>query len=121
MNLFFKPAALTKAYLEGQRLTYLAPFRLYIIISFITFLLISIFPNQTTRKEAPNKPIVMRDAIIIPSVDSLHIEDKGMNSLSKVGLLSQNSGDTIKKMISDTKKENDVKNSLTLVINLSSN
>jgi hypothetical protein len=37
LNLFFKPAALTKAYLAGQRLTYLAPFRLYIFISFITF------------------------------------------------------------------------------------
>jgi hypothetical protein len=36
LNLF-KPAALTKAYLAGQRLTYLAPFRLYIFISFITF------------------------------------------------------------------------------------
>lgn len=32
-----------------------------------------------------------------------------MNSLAKVGLLSQNSSDTIKKMISDTKVENDVK------------
>jgi hypothetical protein len=62
-------------------------------------LLISIFPNQTTRKETPSKSIVMRDAIIIPSLDSLHIEDKGMNSLAKVGLLSQNSSDTIKKMI----------------------
>jgi hypothetical protein len=41
----------------------------------------------------------MRDAII-PSLDSLHIEDKGMNGLAKVGLLSQNSSsDTIKKMI----------------------
>jgi hypothetical protein len=52
----------------------------------------------------------MRDAIIIPSLDSLHIEDKGMNGLAKVGLLSQNSSDTIKKMISETKEENDVKN-----------
>jgi hypothetical protein len=109
LNLFFKPAALTKAYLAGQRLTYLAPFRLYIFISFITFLLISIFPNEATQKETEVKPIVMRDAIIIPSLDSLHIEDKGMNSLAKVGLLSQNSSDTIKKMISETKEENDVK------------
>jgi hypothetical protein len=51
--------------------------------------LISIFPNQASQ-ETEVKPIVMRDAIIIPSLDSLHIEDKGMNGLAKVGLLSQN-------------------------------
>ena len=104
-NLFFKPAVLTKAYLAGKRLTYLAPVRLYIFISFITFLLISMFPNETNSKDLSTKPLVMRDAIIIPSLDSLHIEDKGMNSLAKVGLLSQNSTDTIKKMISETKEK----------------
>jgi hypothetical protein len=44
-------------------------------------LLISIFPNQASQKTEV-KPIVMRDAII-PSLDSLHIEDKGMNGLAK--------------------------------------
>jgi hypothetical protein len=39
-NLLFKPAALTKEYLSGKRLSYLAPIRLYIFISFITFFLI---------------------------------------------------------------------------------
>ena len=45
-NLLFKPAALTKEYLSGKRLSYLAPVRLYIFISFITFLLITIFPSE---------------------------------------------------------------------------
>lgn len=44
-NLFFKPAALTKEYLSGKRLSYLAPVRLYIFISFVTFFLIFVFPN----------------------------------------------------------------------------
>ena len=44
-NLLFKPAALTKEYLSGKRLSYLAPVRLYIFISFITFLLLATFPN----------------------------------------------------------------------------
>ena len=44
--LFFKPAALTKEYLSGKRLSFLAPIRLYIFISFITFFLISLFPNK---------------------------------------------------------------------------
>lgn len=45
-NLLFKPSALTKEYLSGKRLSYLAPVRLYIFISFITFFLITVFPNK---------------------------------------------------------------------------
>ncbi|MBF7092468.1 DUF3667 domain-containing protein [Flavobacterium sp. ALJ2] len=47
-NLLFKPSALTKEYLSGKRLSYLAPVRLYIFISFVTFLLIALFPNSVT-------------------------------------------------------------------------
>lgn len=47
-NLLFKPSTLTKEYLSGKRLSYLAPVRLYIFISFITFLLIAMFPNKVT-------------------------------------------------------------------------
>ena len=45
-NLLFKPSALTKEYLSGKRLSYLAPVRLYIFISFLTFFIISIFPDE---------------------------------------------------------------------------
>ena len=45
-NLIFRPASLTKEYLSGKRLSYLAPVRLYIFISFVTFLLITLFPNS---------------------------------------------------------------------------
>lgn len=45
-HLLFKPASLTKEYLSGKRLSYLAPVRLYIFISFITFFLISLFPSN---------------------------------------------------------------------------
>jgi hypothetical protein len=44
-NLLLKPAALTKEYLSGKRLSYLAPIRLYIFISFVTFFVISLLPN----------------------------------------------------------------------------
>lgn len=44
-NLLLKPAALTKEYLSGKRLSYLAPVRLYIFISFITFFLIAVWPD----------------------------------------------------------------------------
>ncbi|MGL2963698.1 DUF3667 domain-containing protein [Flavobacterium sp. RSB2_4_14] len=46
-NLLLKPAALTKEYLSGKRLSYLAPIRLYIFISFVTFFIIAVFPNET--------------------------------------------------------------------------
>lgn len=45
-NLILKPSALTKEYLSGKRLSYLAPIRLYIFISFITFFLITVFPEK---------------------------------------------------------------------------
>lgn len=45
-NLLFKPAALTNEYLSGKRLSYLAPVRLYIFISFITFFIIAVFPKN---------------------------------------------------------------------------
>ncbi|MFV8443057.1 DUF3667 domain-containing protein [Flavobacterium sp. LB2P44] len=54
-NLLFKPAALTKEYLSGKRLSYLAPVRLYIFISFITFLLIAIFPTEINSSEKNTK------------------------------------------------------------------
>ncbi|MEO8532658.1 MAG: DUF3667 domain-containing protein [Flavobacterium sp.] len=47
-NLLFKPSTLTKEYLSGKRLSYLAPVRLYIFISFVTFLLIALFPSKVT-------------------------------------------------------------------------
>jgi len=99
--LFFKPAALTKAYVEGKRLSFLAPVRLYIFISFITFLLISLFPNHVNERTliAADK----KEQLIIPTIDSLHIEEKGMDGLTKVGILSQENNDTIKKIIVQTK------------------
>jgi|SRR6218665_1453816 len=47
-NLLLKPASLTREYLSGKRLSYLAPVRLYIFISFVTFFLISVIPNSAT-------------------------------------------------------------------------
>ena len=45
-NLLFKPSTLTKEYLSGKRLSYLAPVRLYIFISFLCFFVISLFPDK---------------------------------------------------------------------------
>lgn len=57
-NLIFKPASLTKEYLSGKRMSYLAPIRLYIFISFVTFFLFSILPDnsgeEVTNVNEPN-------------------------------------------------------------------
>jgi hypothetical protein len=97
--LFFKPAALTIAYLSGKRLSFLAPIRLYIFISFITFLLISLFPLDSAVKSETKK-----DQVIVPSLDSLHIEEKSVDGLTKVGILSQKNNDTIKKILQQTEE-----------------
>tara|TARA_R110000868_G_scaffold177059_2_gene415311 strand:+ start:1119 stop:2204 length:1086 start_codon:yes stop_codon:yes gene_type:complete len=101
--LFFKPAALTKAYLSGKRLSFLAPVRLYIFISFVTFLLLSLFPNSD-KKEATIPITIEKTQVNIPSIDSLHIEEKSVDGLTKVGILSQKNNDTIKKILLQTTK-----------------
>jgi hypothetical protein len=72
-NLLFKPSSLTKEYLSGKRLSYLAPVRLYIFISFITFFLITVIPNsedhlikakQTTTTPVIDKNGNKKDSII---------------------------------------------------------
>jgi hypothetical protein len=100
--LFFKPAALTKEYLAGKRLSFLAPIRLYIFISFITFFLISLFPTKTI--EANKATIdLSTNEVVIPSIDSLHIKEKSIDGLTKAGVLSQENNDTIKKILNQLK------------------
>jgi hypothetical protein len=55
-NLLFKPSTLTKEYLSGKRLSYLAPVRLYIFISLITFFLISISSTKDSFRISNDNP-----------------------------------------------------------------
>lgn len=72
-NLLLKPASLTREYLSGRRLSYLAPVRLYIFISFVTFFIISLFPNkeeelinlkQTSTVQIKDKDGKIKDSVI---------------------------------------------------------
>lgn len=102
LYLFFKPAVLTKEYMAGKRLSYLAPIRLYIFISFITFLLFSLFPNKPIQNKGAISINVNHKEVVIPTIDSLHIEEKSINGLTKAGLLSQQNNDTIIKILQQT-------------------
>lgn len=76
-NLLFKPATLTKEYLSGKRLSYLAPVRLYIFISFITFFLITVFPNEKSNPVKINE----KEPILYPAKDSLKNQNKTADSI----------------------------------------
>lgn len=45
-NLLLRPGSLTKVYLSGKRMSYLAPVRLYIFISFVTFFIVAMLPEE---------------------------------------------------------------------------
>ncbi|SEM20882.1 Protein of unknown function [Chryseobacterium taichungense] len=53
--LLLNPGRLTKEYLTGKRQTYVAPVKLYIFISFITFLLPSLFSGSEEYDDKQNK------------------------------------------------------------------
>lgn len=46
-NLITRPGSLTREYLSGRRMSYLAPVRLYIFISFVTFLVVAILSGKS--------------------------------------------------------------------------
>ena len=45
-------------------------------------------------------------ATSVPSVDSLHIEEKSIDGLTKIGIISHDSNDTIKKILTETEEIN---------------
>lgn len=98
--LLFKPAAVSKAYTSGKRKSFLAPMRLYIFTSFVTFLLISLFPSENVKIMTSAKSKVEN---VVPTLDSLKIDEKGVDGLTKIGIISQKANDTLKKILKDTK------------------
>ncbi len=63
-NLLFQPGALTKEYMSGKRMSYLAPVRLYIFISFVTFFLMGVLPGESeseTTSDAETKKEMLYD------------------------------------------------------------
>lgn len=99
--LVFKPAALSKAYISGKRMLFLNPFRLYLFISFVTFLSLSLFAESPTIPlDSSSENKVKKNNI--PSIDSLNIKEKGIDGLTKIGLITQKNNDTIKKILKES-------------------
>ena len=96
-NLILKPASLTKEYLSGKRLSYLAPVRLYIFISFVTFFIMTVFPtnkdellnlNQTSTVQKIDKngkktdSVISKKALKMSELLKAEEESKRKNNLS---------------------------------------
>ncbi len=100
-NLIFKPAALTKEYLSGKRLSYLAPVRLYIFISFVTFFAFTIVPNPESKNE---KSLIKineegKKAIEQEKNADYNRRVKKVEQMLQMGAINQKEADSIKKEI----------------------
>ena len=84
-NLLLNPSALTSEYLSGKRLSYLAPIRLYIFISFITFFLFAVIPDsevdlqkakQTVTTPVKDENSVRKNSVIVTTKGFKEILEK---------------------------------------------
>jgi hypothetical protein len=98
-NLLFKPATLTKEYLSGKRLSYLAPVRLYIFISFITFFLITLFP-------AASSDLLNDDSKNSVEKNGIQKEQK-LNEIITTEPISKKNPDSIQKTINQSKEKDE--------------
>ncbi len=104
-NLLFKPGALTIEYLSGKRLSYLAPVRLYIFISFITFFLMTIIPNTDYNLfNIQKKKIEVGSNVEITTTENVNIDELIASEKTK-----QLIKDSIQSSISKEKQEKDNK------------
>lgn len=130
-NLLLKPGSLTREYLSGKRLSYLAPIRLYIFISFVTFFVIAIMPEEKddnsnfnvigtgdkatqsdknidyTYTDSVKKQGIQQPTDTLTPTDTLSKEAKRIEELKKQGILQPKEADSIQKLIQLGKKEKD--------------
>jgi hypothetical protein len=106
-NLIFKPASLTKEYLSGKRMSYLAPIRLYIFISFVTFFIISIIPEN----ENDDVVKVKESTVYEDELDSLNTKKDSIvaanfiKGLEKKGIIDKEDVDSIQKEMEISRKK----------------
>ncbi|KIA86565.1 DUF3667 domain-containing protein [Flavobacterium sp. AED] len=109
-NLILKPASLTKEYLSGKRLSYLAPVRLYIFISFITFFLISVMPeNKEANDSKPASEKFYNPTETVKKQDTIYKEQQKIIDFEKKGLISKKESDSIQKFIVASKEKKEDK------------
>ena len=105
-NLIFKPASLTKEYLSGKRMSYLAPVRLYIFISFITFFLIAVLPSDSNKKNDLVQ-INTDEKKSKSENDTVYKEQQKIIEFEKQGLITKKESDSLQKYIAEAKERNE--------------
>ncbi|MCR5886229.1 DUF3667 domain-containing protein [Hymenobacter sp. J193] len=75
-QLLFKPGALTRHFWEGKRVAYVPPVRLYVFISFVFFLLLSVAMHAPEHGEARTMGQRIRQASIQFRADSIRLAGK---------------------------------------------
>lgn len=73
-HLLFRPGRLTRIYLEGKRQEYVPPVKLYIFISFITFLIPGLLPDFTEKD--PKKQEIVKNISITLNETSKSVTSK---------------------------------------------
>ncbi|MEZ4876954.1 MAG: DUF3667 domain-containing protein [Flavobacterium sp.] len=116
-NLLLKPASLTKEYLSGKRMSYLAPIRLYIFISFATFFLLSVIPDN---EDTPDVKVNSKKVLVATKKkekDTIFKEQEKIIKLEQLGLLTKTESDSLQKLFIQTKLKQikDKKNNFTLL------
>ncbi len=96
-NLILRPGSLTKEYLSGKRLSYLAPVRLYIFISFVVFLGISFLPDneeilKTTEKTSISTKFSKNDSLKLAKVSDKKWNVFGISTVAQLDSIQQLGG-----------------------------
>lgn len=100
-NLIFQPAALTREYLSGKRLSYLAPVRLYIFISFVTFFAFAIIPDPSEPNREQPIQIDKTGKKIIEQEKNADYQRRieKVNRMLALGILNAQEADSVKREI----------------------
>lgn len=106
-NLFLRPSSLTQEYLSGKRMSYLAPVRLYIFISFVTFFTFSIFSSGKTERFIEKQKVKsekLKDSTNSVN-DTVYKEQQELMKLVKSGAIKKVYADSIQKYITEAKEK----------------
>ena len=87
--LLFRPAKLTKEYLEGHRQRYVPPVKLYIFISFITFFFLSLFASALSGNTEKTQKFTEKELSVnrYRSVTQLDSVQRSLPEIEKMGAL----------------------------------
>ncbi|MBB6372672.1 DUF3667 domain-containing protein [Chryseobacterium shigense] len=101
--LLINPGKLTKEYLSGKRQLYVAPVKLYIFISFITFLLPGFLPESKNAEPKSEKTRIEK------AEDKKKTQERVLDKLEKKGYISYHVSNEVKKGMDTIKAKDSIR------------